>query len=318
MPTFKTNYVKFQRGLISAYEKLAVKDADTLYFIYEKADAKEGKLYLGDKLISSSASSENLSESLLQLNEVLSEVPGAGSFLVANSEGKWEVRSTEEVASLLGTNLGQTLQVEEEVFTFTDGTLSLNGFADAVDGSFLTKVDGELTWATNDFASRINDLEDSVGDLEALLNDLNGINYVKKDTYEEAAADAKANTIYLIPSANVEGNKYKEYIVVDGKLEQLGQIDLGNIDLNDFIRTDEIGAILADYVTTSSLTSILGDYVTVGDLDDILSDYVSTGDLEAVVGNIEDIYNYNTDAPTTLVQEINNLYERLTWSEIEE
>ena len=44
------NYVKFQRGTTLAYKKLAVKDPDTLYFIYETDDNK-GVLYLGEKLI---------------------------------------------------------------------------------------------------------------------------------------------------------------------------------------------------------------------------------------------------------------------------
>lgn len=44
------NYVKFLRGTPTAYEALATKDKDTLYFISEK-DSKYGVLYLGSKLI---------------------------------------------------------------------------------------------------------------------------------------------------------------------------------------------------------------------------------------------------------------------------
>lgn len=45
------NYVKFMRGTPEAYARLTKKDTDTLYFISE-ADASDGLLYLGSKLIS--------------------------------------------------------------------------------------------------------------------------------------------------------------------------------------------------------------------------------------------------------------------------
>lgn len=47
-------YVRFQRGTPAAYEKLTNPSPDTLYFISEH-DAKDGKLYLGSKLIAGSA-----------------------------------------------------------------------------------------------------------------------------------------------------------------------------------------------------------------------------------------------------------------------
>ena len=45
-----TRYVKFLRGTPKAYEKLTVKDSDTLYFIAETESA-DGILYLGSKRI---------------------------------------------------------------------------------------------------------------------------------------------------------------------------------------------------------------------------------------------------------------------------
>jgi hypothetical protein len=43
-------YVKFLRGTPKAYENLAVKDSDTLYFIAE-LESSDGVLYLGSKKI---------------------------------------------------------------------------------------------------------------------------------------------------------------------------------------------------------------------------------------------------------------------------
>lgn len=62
-----TNYVKFRRGTPASYAALAVKDADSLYFISEP-NATQGLLYLGDKLISGSITS---GLSLSDLQDVL-------------------------------------------------------------------------------------------------------------------------------------------------------------------------------------------------------------------------------------------------------
>ena len=45
------NYVKFVRGSKAAYDALPAKSPETLYFIYESAEADSGQLYLGEKLI---------------------------------------------------------------------------------------------------------------------------------------------------------------------------------------------------------------------------------------------------------------------------
>ena len=61
------NYVKFMRGTVAAYEKLTVKDDDTLYFLSNN-DGKEGYLYLGTKLI---AGPDDDVSSLGQLADVM-------------------------------------------------------------------------------------------------------------------------------------------------------------------------------------------------------------------------------------------------------
>ena len=76
------NYVKFQRGNALAYKNLAVKDPDTLYFIYETDDNK-GVLYLGEKIIAGGELAEQIS--LNDLTDVLiSEGLASDSVLVFN------------------------------------------------------------------------------------------------------------------------------------------------------------------------------------------------------------------------------------------
>jgi len=69
MADILANYVKFLRGTPTAYNNLADKDTDTLYFVAEK-DATTGKLYLGSVCISGSLNEEGLVDYLSELKDV--------------------------------------------------------------------------------------------------------------------------------------------------------------------------------------------------------------------------------------------------------
>jgi hypothetical protein len=62
-------YVKFMRGTPTAYDNLRIKEADTLYFISE-TDAIAGKLYIGDKLVNSNLTMQDLQFYLSKLEDV--------------------------------------------------------------------------------------------------------------------------------------------------------------------------------------------------------------------------------------------------------
>lgn len=90
------NYVKFFRGTPNAFEKLAVKNNDTLYFISETDEAK-GSLYLGSKLISGNISSINdlediLIDDLLTKNQILA---------YDDEQEKWVNKSALDVIGLM-------------------------------------------------------------------------------------------------------------------------------------------------------------------------------------------------------------------------
>ena len=63
------NYVKFLRGTLTAYNNLAEKDKDTLYFVYN-ADKTQGKLYLGDIELSGSTNEAGVVDYLSELKDV--------------------------------------------------------------------------------------------------------------------------------------------------------------------------------------------------------------------------------------------------------
>jgi hypothetical protein len=101
-------YVKFLRGSPAAYNNLAVKDIDTLYFIYEE-DESTGLLYLGSKLIAGSETGEDIVggvEYLSKLKDVLiSENLLDTSFLVYdNDAAAWVNKSLDQLLFVGATN----------------------------------------------------------------------------------------------------------------------------------------------------------------------------------------------------------------------
>ena len=90
------NYVKFLRGTVAAYNRLAVKDDNTLYFVYQDGNESRGKLYLGSRLISGDVGAG--STTLADLTDVIVDGAEAGSFLVLNSDGDWVATSASDIA----------------------------------------------------------------------------------------------------------------------------------------------------------------------------------------------------------------------------
>lgn len=91
------------------------------------------------------------------------------------------------------------------------------------------------------------------------------------DTLEEAQAfvDENATTaelyIYMIPSGlQLDSNRYHEYMVVEGVLEQVGNWE---VDLDDYFTEDELKTYLNDYYTEEEVNTILLTYAKTSDLE---------------------------------------------------
>lgn len=79
-------YVKFIRGTQEMYDELIRKDPDTLYFVYEDANAEKGKLYLGNKLISNTPGANGII-SLSQISDiVIDQGLSHGDLLIYNDD----------------------------------------------------------------------------------------------------------------------------------------------------------------------------------------------------------------------------------------
>lgn len=283
------NYVKFQRGSEQAYNNLAVKNQDTLYFVYNGSDSATAKLYLGNKLLSGIGEGTGVT-SLSALEDVLiTGTPPAGSFLVY-TDGKWVNKSVSAVASMIAEEQGLKLKVNSNQFRFepVSGNLELLGFSDAASGAIVFKgTDGTLSWGTPKIISDISDnLNNLNTNLESIINEkiaaMNHLVFKKVDNLDDAIDN---NTIYLVPNENaIVQNSYSEYLVVDGVPELLGNVNTGEINLDG-------------YATVESLTKLETKF-------------------NSVVGDITQLNNYNADSPQTIIDELNAINERLKWEDI--
>ena len=283
------NYVKFQRGSEQAYNNLAVKNQDTLYFVYNGSDSTTAKLYLGNKLLSGIGEGTAVT-SLSALEDVLiTGTPPAGSFLVY-TDGKWVNKSVSAVASMIAAeqSLGIKINTNQFKFDVATGNLELVGFSDAASGAIAFKgTDGTLSWGTPKIISDIsNNLNNLNTNLESIINEkiaaMNHLVFKKVDSLDDAIDN---NTIYLVPNPDATiQNSYSEYLVVDGEPELLGNVNTGEINLGG-------------YATVESLTKLETKF-------------------NSVVGDITQLNNYNADSPQTIIDELNAINERLKWEDI--
>lgn len=100
------NYVKFLRGTVTAYNNLANKDKDTLYFITENKDSTTGKLYLGSVELSGSINESGIVDYLSELEDV--DTAGAVQNNILGFNGtKWvpmDVNALVQVSVMGGAN----------------------------------------------------------------------------------------------------------------------------------------------------------------------------------------------------------------------
>lgn len=283
------NYVKFQRGSEQAYNNLAVKNQDTLYFVYDGQDATRAKLYLGERLLSGIGEGTGVT-SLSQLEEVLiTGTPGAGSFLVY-SEGKWVNKSVSAVAAMIAAEQSLGLKINNNQFKFdiATGNLELIGFSNAsADAIAFKGNDGTLHWGTPTIISNLSgQLSNLTENLESIIDnkiaDMNHLTFKKVESLEDAK---DGNTIYLVPNpdAKIE-NSYLEYLVTDGTPELLGSLSTGEINLDGFATVERVEKLETKFTS--------------------------------VVGDIKQLSTYNADNPQTIIQELNAINERLKWEDI--
>lgn len=265
-------FVKFSRGLISQYNSLSQKDKDTLYLVYDSTSSTKGKLYLGDKLISSADISsiklsdisdismpESLTDGmLLQYNQ--STVPG--------ESGRWEARPIADVLSdYEGSGGSSNIPVVDNLNNIKNP--SKNDIA--IQGTELFIYDGNQ-WqplTVSDLENRVADLETKVGveantesgqvatglykkledlhsDLQTeIMNSIANAQHLRYQIVNEISEinlsdeDATANVVFLVPKSSEDTHSddgYDEYFVTNGALEKIGSWDA---DLTGYVQDND-------------------------------------------------------------------------------
>ena len=296
-----TSYVKFVRGTVTAWNQLRAASQvydDTLYFIYESADATTGNLYLGTKLIGGTGSGG--ANSLADLTDVIvSEI--SNKDILIYSGGSWINGTIEDIINLNTS----TLEID------STGAITIAGFTQAEVGTIPQKdSSGKITWVAPGNLSEITNINNQLQNIynKEEVNDLiasvNHLSYKKVGSLEEVNKDATdaSRYIYLVPTGNLSGNLYDEYMVIDNQLEPVGSWE---VNLNDYITNDELTAVLRDYVTVNTFNTKVGEIET--SINTLIEFKNKVGDLSTL-----NTYNENS----TLVEQVNYLTEKLTWKEI--
>lgn len=329
-----TNYVKFVRGTPTAFQNLSNKNADTLYFISE-TNATSGKLYLGSKLISGSASIDSIGDIIVSsvgdkdilvyddtqnawVNADIFTVIGTMTGATATTNGTTGLVPTPQAGDQNkflkgdGSWASPVIATDSDIFTTNQNSeLTLSGFENAEVGTLLQKgSSGDLQWV--DPSTLQTDLSAVESDIDALQSVVDTLLTTKVQRQIVTSINdidlTKDNIIYMVPDTNgSSGNLYNEYMVINGAAELIGSNYEGD---------------LTGYVTTTQLNQEVGSLNnSISSLDDRLTavegDYVGLTKYNAEVGDLTEL-TLTQNNGSTLVDQVNDLTDRLTWYMIEE
>ena len=246
-----TNYVKFIRGTPIAFANLSTKDPDTLYFICADG-ADHGVLYLGNKLIGGvSTTTTDFGDVVLtavgdkdiiaydagsdtwvntDVNTIVDVMVGATA-LSAGSKGLVPTPAAGDNNKFLRGDgtwsdvVAGISSFDSNLFETTSaGKITLKDFQTAPTNGVLQKTQGgSIQWVTP--SSLVSDLTTQVNTLQTTVDGLTG---VIKRTIVPTVEDINVNAsnaeqyIYMVPNGNTAGNLYDEYMVVNHRVEKIG------------------------------------------------------------------------------------------------
>lgn len=332
MALVNTNsYVKFVKSTSAAFNALASKSPDTLYFVSDNNTT--GKLYLGAKLI---GGADGGASTLSDLADIALDQLGNNQILVYNSANQqWENAAANTVVSIMTGATASTsgrsglvpvpVAGDQNKFLRGDGTWEqvLPSFSNVNADSVLHIDDnGALEWA------EVEDLQSALSTQVTNLQEVVTNNIYTKTEVDNAIANAAflkrrivASTnaidltaedadryIYMVRNSNDDGNNlYNEYIVVEDSNTESGyRVELissgtGSVDLTDYVTTGDLQTELSS-LETSLLQEVADNYVTLNQYD-------------SEVGDLSELILTQSNG-TTLVDQVNDLTDKLTWYEL--
>lgn len=288
------NYVKFMRGTQALYDSLAIKDQDTLYFVYENASAETGKLYLGNKLISGSSSNPSGDISINDVADIIvnNETLADGDLLVydptagENGEGAW-----------VNKPVAEALQVP----VMTGATAASDGISGLVPvpvaGDQLKFLRGDGTWATVTAEMSAQDRAD-ISQLQSQVATLIG-------------DDANKSV------AEIVSQKVAELLIPEDASESLDTLQ----EIADWIQDhpNDAAEINSNISLLQTKVATLEDAINGTENIDGLEDRVSS--LESTMGTFVPVPENYLDvgsAITYLNTSVTEINDRLRWHELGE
>lgn len=337
------NYVKFLRGTPAAFEKLSIKDKDTLYFISEPG-AKNGLLYLGDKIIAGSSSTGSISNlSIADLKDVIIDNTGLtdGSILMYDWVKKvWVNKTLDEVVvdvmqGASSTKAGAAGLVpapkvgEQNKFLRGDGTWAEAGLTDAEKQKLQdntsklealigdsTKLDGtvpsisEIALETLTEALVPEDAKESLDTLQEISD------WIQKHPGD--VTEINSNILDLQTSVGSIENVLNGTKETEGLVSTVGKVydSIFDDDVGLDHRVANIEDVLYDSVNEEGDT-VQGLISIVGNLQNPEGSYVLQSVYRSEVGSISSL-NFTDENSTTIVDEINSINSRLKWVDLDE
>lgn len=327
-------YVKFLRGTAEAYEKCR-KNSDTLYFVTEQ-DQSNGKLYLGEKLLTGDTNLKDFSIGALK-DILLSENITNDSLLVYDSKEEAWVNKT----------------IDEQFPVFGAVNPEIPGLVPGVpEGQSHLFLRSDGTWATIENSNV--DIVISV-DNESLTNQ-NKILALKnfKKQYYKIVLDTNTNETHYELQVVDKGHPWKPGLeprtVVENDTVVLGWYEpnpasISGINTQINILQTNVGKLNVDIEklksqnnelkieisnldkiingSTEPNTATVGLITTVKNLSEHLDNdfltksetkekYISKTDFTTVIGDLETLLNNRVN----LYEEIIDINDRLTWQKI--
>lgn len=307
------NYVRFQRGTLSAYKYLLERnkiDDNTLYFIYSDDNESMGSLYMGTRLISS-GETNYIQSSLNELSDVNVSDAKSHSFLVKDDiTNNWISKTPEQVAQLIQDYIqieaqpiptGDNLSVEviNNVIQLKNYGINYYAFVPSIKDENGNIIEPSKYVLTEGFKQGLEPrVEEKDGVLslswyEPNFEDLNNLNdeihnlKISITALEESTNNLEQDVLELVDSI-VETNSIVDYLN-----EKIG-----------IKSTDENIVSTGIYKDLENLESLLNSKVDISntysktEIDKLIATSVSNVDhlRRKIVNNIDEINLYANDA----------------------
>lgn len=290
-------YVKFLRGTPSAFENLAQKKSDTLYFVLNEGDAT-GKLYLGETLISGGVNEEGLVTYLNDLQDV--DTTGvANNMLLGYHEAtaSWipmdpatviTISNMTGASSILDGKSGLVPAPkagENKNFLRGDGVWSALTIEDITSLSSTLATLVSLETFNTELSKKAN-----TSDLTSAINDLNLALANKPD---KDSVYTKTETDTAIAAAITKASHLQRKIV--DRVEDIYDYASNNDDADQYIFMVSSGLTLDDnkYYEYLVVYDADGSFIVekVGDWEVSLENYVTNQELEDALKNkVDKVY----------------------------